>query len=106
MELNGAIVRPWLLCLLTAERLIVRRIAPTEVSLAETLRIVRQLKRGQGGRPAARNLNALKWATKNRCKRKNSKHSRNWPHEKNESPPKNTKTTHSKKEPKTCSKTT
>ena len=87
MELDWALVGLWMLGLLTVERMILRKVSPSRWSVAESLRVVRRVMSGRGGRQAAKDLCALAGATKDTYRRLGSKSARDWPHKKTAKPP-------------------
>lgn len=87
VELDWALAGLWMLGLLTVRRMIGRRVSPTRWSVAESLRVVRRVMGGRGGRQAAKNLSALAGAVKDSYHRRGSKSARNWPHKKTQAPP-------------------
>jgi hypothetical protein len=88
VELDWALAGLWLLGLLTVTRLMRRQAEPQDWSVAESLRVVRQVMVGRGGRRAARGLWGLGRAVKDGYTRRRPKMARDWPHKKTESPPK------------------
>lgn len=88
VELDWALVGLWMLGTLTVERMVRRRVSPQRWSVAGSLRTVRRVMSGRGGRQAARDLRALGRAVKDTYRRHGSKRPRDWPHKKTESPPK------------------
>jgi len=88
VELDWALAGLWLLGLLTVTRLMRRRVNPQDWSVAESLRIVRRVMVGRGGRRAARGLCGLQRAVKDGYTRRRPKMARDWPHKKTELPPK------------------
>lgn len=88
LELDWSMVGLWLLGLLTAERLAAQKVDLEKSSVAGSLRVLRRVMHGRGGRQAARNLRGLRQAVKDGYVRKGSKESRNWAHKKNDKPPK------------------
>jgi len=88
VELDWALVGLWLLGLMSVERMIRSGKSPSCWSVATSLRIVRRVMAGRGGRRAARDLRALATATKDSYCRRSSKTARNWPHKKKDKPPK------------------
>lgn len=88
LELDWALAGLWLLGLLTVERMVRRRVSPAQWSVAESLRVVRRVMLGRGGRQAARGLCGLGHALKDDYPRQSLKTARDGPHKKTESPPK------------------
>jgi len=87
VELDWALAGLWMLGLLTVQRMIRSRQSPSQWSVAQSLRVVRRVMMGRGGRQAAKNLFALSRATKDNYRRRASKAARNWPHKKKDKPP-------------------
>lgn len=87
VELDWALAGLWMLGLLTVDRMIRRGVSPARWSVAQSLRVVRQVMSGRASRQAAKNLRALAGATKDTYRRRGSKSARNWPHKKTERPP-------------------
>jgi hypothetical protein len=87
VELDWALASLWLLGLLTVERMVRRGVSPTRWSVAASLRVVRRVMSGRGGRRAARGLSGLGQALKDSYVRRRAKTARDWPHKKTESPP-------------------
>ena len=88
VELDWAMCGLWMLGLLTVERMVRRQVSPTRWSVAESLRVVRRIMSGRGGRQAAKDLCALARAVKDAYRRRRPKTARDWPHKKTEAPPK------------------
>ena len=87
VELDWALASLWLLGLLTVERLVRRRVNPRGWSVAGSLRMVRRVMLGRGGRRAARGLCGLGRATQDGYLRQRPKRARDWPRKKTDSPP-------------------
>jgi|LSQX01.1.fsa_nt_gb hypothetical protein len=87
VELDWALAGLWMLGLLTVQRMIRSHESPSRWSVAQSLRVVRRVMMGRGGRQAARNLFALSRATQDTYRRRASKSARNWPHKKKDKPP-------------------
>jgi len=92
VELDWALVGLWMLGLLTVQRMIRRGIHPQHWSVAQSLRVVRRVMSGRGGRQGAKDLRALAKALKDSYHRIGSKAARNWPHKKTDKPPEPPKT--------------
>jgi hypothetical protein len=88
VELDWAMAGLWMLGVQTIEQMTSRRIAPSRWSVAESLRIVRRVMDGRGGRKAAKDLRGLSFALKDTYHRNRPKKARDWPHKKTEKPPK------------------
>ena len=87
VELDWAMIGLWMLGLLTVQRMIRRRISPTDWSVASALRVVRRVMSGRGPRRAAKGLWALSGAIKDQYSRHTPKTARDWPAKKKLSPP-------------------
>jgi hypothetical protein len=87
VELDWALGGLWMLGLLTVQRMVRCRVNPGQWSVAESLRVVRRVMDGRGGRQAAKDLHALAGAVKDTYRRRNPKAARNWPRKKDERPP-------------------
>lgn len=87
VELDWSLVGLWMLGLLTVHRMLRRRGNPACWSVAESLRVVRRVMAGRGGRRGTRDLWVLATATKDIYRRRSCKSSRNWPHKKTDKPP-------------------
>ncbi len=87
VELDWALAGLWMLGLLTVQRMVRRRVCPTRWSVAESLRVVRRVMIGRGGRHAAKDLRALASATTDPYRRRAPKSARNWPRKKTHGPP-------------------
>jgi hypothetical protein len=87
VELDWALAGLWMLGLLTVQRMIRRQGNPMQWSVAQSLRVVRRVMSGRGGRQGAKDLCALGQAVKDDYHRGGSKTARNWPHKKTEKPP-------------------
>ena len=87
VELDWAVAGMWVLGLMTVQRLRRRRLSPTDMSVAQALRVLRRVLAGRGHRRAARNLRALATAVKDTYRRRGPKSTRLWPRKKTEQPP-------------------
>lgn len=87
VELDWAVAGMWVLGLMTVQRLLRRRLSPTDMSVAQALRVLRRVLAGRGHRRAARNLRALASAVKDMYRRGGPKSTRLWPRKKTEQPP-------------------
>ena len=88
VELDWAMVGLWMLGLMTVQRMIRRRVNSARWSVAQSLRVVRRVMSGRGGRQDAKDLCGLARALKDTYCRRRPKHARDWPHKKTETPPK------------------
>jgi hypothetical protein len=87
VELDWALVGLWMLGQMTVQRMVRRHVNPTQWSVARSLRVVRRVMSGRGGRRAAKDLRALALAVKDSYRRTGPKSARDWPHKKTEGPP-------------------
>jgi hypothetical protein len=87
VELEWAVAGMWLLGLMTVQRLRRRQLKPTDLSVAQALRVLRRVLAGRGPRRGARKLAALATAVKDLYRRRGSKSTRLWPRKKTERPP-------------------
>lgn len=86
VELDWAMVGLWLLSLMAVDH-VARRDKP-RVSVAATLRTLRQWMRRRTGRPPSKGLRgALRKAAVDRYTRRRPKEARDWPHKKRDKPP-------------------
>ena len=88
VELDWALMGEWMLGLLTAKRLVARRIRSGRRSVSESLRVVGRVMDGRGGLRAARNLHGLGWAVTDSYHRKSVKAPHEHPRKKKHKPTK------------------
>jgi len=87
VELDWSLAGLWMLGLLAVERMIRSRVSPSRWSVAQSLRVIRRVMAGRGGRRAAKDLRALATATTDLYRRRSAKTVRDWPRKKNDKPP-------------------
>lgn len=87
VELEWSLAGLWLLGLLTVQRVARRRGDPGRWSVAQALRVVRQVMGGRGRREAVRHLRGLAFAVQDAYQRRGCKRARDWPHKKTQQPP-------------------
>jgi len=87
VELDWALAGLWMLGVMTVQRMNVCRTDPSRWSVAESLRVVRRVMSGRGGRKAAKDLHGLAFARKDTYCRTRPKQARDWPQKKTQHPP-------------------
>jgi len=92
VELDWALAGLWMLGAMTVHRMIESGTDPSGWSVAGSLRVVRRVMSGRGGRKAARDLRGLAFARKDSYCRTRPKTARDWSHKKTEHPPNPPKT--------------